>query len=118
MFHFQWDVMKNNTYLIFKLILLVISAEQVIVLLINLFVCFICFCSPHFRRNSVLEIQVKVNKRKKLPVEVFTRVRPSIDGRIHSDSLQVVMAALFVLLQRCALFVTPSTIVALVRFSH
>lgn len=53
-----------------------------------------------------------------LPLEVFTSVRTSIDGWIQADSLEVVMAALFVLLQRCALFVTPSAIVALVRFSH
>lgn len=103
---------KSNTYLMFKLILLVISAEQATVLFSHLFN---LFC-PHFRRNSVLEIQVKVKKRQHL--QVFTSVRASIDGGIQADSLQVVMAALFVLLQRCALFVTPSAIVALVWFSH
>lgn len=49
---------------------------------------------------------------------VRTWVRADVDGRIQADAPQVVVAALFVLLQRCALFVTPSTIVALVWFSH
>lgn len=51
-------------------------------------------------------------------MEVFTWVRASVDGWIQADTPQVVVAALFVFLQRCALFVTPSTIVALVWFSH
>lgn len=51
-------------------------------------------------------------------MEVFTQVRAGVAGWIQADAPQVVVAALFVLLQRRPLFVTPSTIVALVRFSH
>lgn len=53
-----------------------------------------------------------------MPAEVITWVRAGVDGGIQADAAQVVVAALFVLLQRRALFVTPSTVVALVWFSH
>lgn len=71
----------------------------------------------------MLEFQIKLNQKAVSvwcvpPVEVFTCVGTGVDGRVQADTLQVVMAALFVLLQRRALFVTPSTVVTLVRFSH
>lgn len=37
---------------------------------------------------------------------------------LHADVLEIVVAALLVLLQRTALLVASSTVVALVRFTH
>lgn len=50
-------------------------------------------------------------------VKLFTCVRTSVGGRVQADTLQVTMAALFMFLQRSALFVAPPTVVTLVWFA-
>lgn len=54
----------------------------------------------------------------KILVKQFTCVTASVGIQIHADTLQVTMAALFMFLQRSALFVAPPTEVALVRFAN
>lgn len=50
--------------------------------------------------------------------KLFTCVRASLGGWIKADTLQVAMAALFMFLQRSALFVAPPTVVTLVWFTN
>lgn len=45
-------------------------------------------------------------------------VTHDLPGSLHADILEIVVAALLVLLQRAALLVAPSTVVALVRLTH
>ena len=47
-----------------------------------------------------------------------TVVTHGLPGGLHADILQIVVAALLMLLQGAALLVAPSAIVALVRFAH
>lgn len=47
-----------------------------------------------------------------------TMVTHDLPGSLHADILEIVVAALLVLLQRAALLVAPSTVVALVRLTH
>lgn len=51
-------------------------------------------------------------------VILFTCVRASVGIGIQANTLQVTMAALFMFLQRSALFVAPPTKVTLVRFAN
>lgn len=45
-------------------------------------------------------------------------VTHDLPGSLHTDILQIVVAAFLVLLQRTALLVAPATVVALVRLPH
>lgn len=51
----------------------------------------------------------------RLPLTMVTHDLPS---SLYTDILKVVVTAFLVLLQRAALLVTPSAVVALVRFTH
>lgn len=47
-----------------------------------------------------------------------TMVTHDLPGSLHADVLEIVVAALLVLLQGTALLVAPAAVVALVRFAH